>query len=156
MLRRRLLRVVVGAAWLEVLVVLVVAGYVAGALAAGTFASPADVPASVWAGVPCAVLLCYLAGSLPALLQAQNLVRAMLIWWFLLFPLLMSILFLGWPSRYAPWRVFTPLGLFVGEGGVERQWAGAALVWLPITLALLVLAAVEGVRSARGQSPAPV
>jgi hypothetical protein len=61
--KRRILHAAAGAAWLLLFLTVVVAAPLGGALAAGTLHSPADVPTSLWLGLPCRALVLYLTAT---------------------------------------------------------------------------------------------
>lgn len=62
--KRRVLHAAAGAVWLLCFVLVAVAAPVAAAAAAGTLASPADVPTWLWLGLPCRTLVLYAAATL--------------------------------------------------------------------------------------------
>jgi hypothetical protein len=61
---RRVLHAAAGAAWLLLFLAVLVIAPLGAAVAAGTLASPTDVPASLWLGLPCRALTLYLAATL--------------------------------------------------------------------------------------------
>jgi hypothetical protein len=62
--QRRILHATAGAAWLLLFLAVAVAAPLAGALAAGTLDSAADVPTRLWLGLPSRTLILYLAPAL--------------------------------------------------------------------------------------------
>ncbi|HEU4885484.1 MAG TPA: hypothetical protein VFT45_24775, partial [Longimicrobium sp.] len=62
--KRRVLHAAAGAAWLLIFLAVVVAAPLGASAAAGTLASPDDVPASLWLGLPCRTMTLYLAATL--------------------------------------------------------------------------------------------
>ncbi len=145
-LTRRLARVTAGAVVLLALCLVVVAGPVAGAWIGGTIPSPAAVPAKFWVEIPAAVLMLYLAGSIPLLLAPDRSPRRALVW-YLATPLLVLPYYLGpgvGDARFSPTAVFS---VFTTH---PVPWVDAALLWLAVLAAATVAAAALGARRDRG------
>ncbi len=124
--KRRMLHAGAGAAWLLLAVLLLVAGQLAGAAAAGTLASPADVPPWLWPGLPCAVLTLYLFGTVGAILLEGPVVSVFVSYLVMLFGS-----FLWGDGALSPRRV---LGAFWLDD--PREWGyPAALFWLALCAA---------------------
>ncbi|HEX8275208.1 MAG TPA: hypothetical protein VF615_21415 [Longimicrobiaceae bacterium] len=150
-LARRLARVAAGGAALAALCALVVAGPVAGAWIAGTLPSPAALPARTWVGVPAAVLMMYLAGSLPLLLSLERPVRRMAAWWAVTFLLVLPWL---WSVGLRDARLSPTAALSVFTDH-PAPWAGALLFWLALLAAAAAGAAAAGARDDRLEGPSP-
>jgi hypothetical protein len=148
MLKRRLLHLLAGAAWLELLALVALAGVTAGAWRAGLVASPADVPAAIWAGFPIGALMMYLIGSLPHLSSSRSPVRSEVVW-FLAFTLVLApplLLSSGW--TLSPGAAFSVTTL-----QPPPHWGEAVLIWLPLLVAAAVGAIAAGVSSDRDGDP---
>jgi hypothetical protein len=150
-LARRLARVAAGGAALAALCALVVAGPVAGAWIAGTLPSPAALPARTWVGVPAAVLMMYLAGSLPLLLSLERPVRRMAAWWAVTFLLVLPWL---WSVGLRDARLSPTAALSVFTDH-PAPWAGALLFGLALLAAAAAGAAAAGARDDRLEGPSP-
>ena len=142
---RRLARVAVGGAVLVALYVVALAGPAAGAWIAGTLPSPAALPVRVWAGVPAAVLMMYLWGSLPLLLSADRPLRRVVGWHFVTFFLVLPWLWsLGvQDARLSPTAA---LAVFTDR---PVPWTAAVLFWLAVLAAAGAGAAALGADSDR-------
>jgi hypothetical protein len=149
--RRRLLRLLAGAAWLELVGLVVGAGVVAGAWRAGVIASPASVPVAIWAGFPLGVLMMYLLGSVPLLLSPNHPVRYTVVW-YLFFLMFAQPLMFAKEWRFSPGAALSVLAL-----SPPRHWGEAMLVWLPLIAAVAVGAVAAGVAHDRdgGSFPRP-
>ena len=137
---RRALRLLAGAAWLELIAGVVGAGVVTGAWRAGVIASPAEVPAGIWAVVTLGVLIMYLVGSIPLLLSPSHPVRYTVVW-LLVFLFLIAqpvIMTRGW--RFSPGAALSVVGM-----NPPRHWGEAMLIWLPLLLAGVTAAIAAGV-----------
>jgi hypothetical protein len=116
-LRNRVLHAAAGAAWLLVGVLVVAAGWVGGALAAGTLASPADVSPWVWLGVPCGALTLYLFGTFTTVLSEHPVVIGFLA----------TAVLTGFSSSERSWSprwVLAPFGF-----ADPHSWRPAAAAW---------------------------
>lgn len=136
MVLRRFVRLLAGAAWLELGVLVFGAGVVAGAWRAGVIASLADVPSSVWAGIPLGVMIMYLFGSVPLLLSSSHPVRYTSVWYLLFLLVVAPLLMFVKGGRFSPGAAFSVITL-----SAPPYWGDAMLVWLPL-LALATLGIV--------------
>lgn len=136
---RRLLHAAAGLVWLELCLVVLLAGHVVGAAAAGTLASAEWIPSWVLPGLPLSVMAVYCVGTLPAVLVRRPAAAAIAA--FLVMSPVVHLLAGARAGGHGPLsiaRVFAPLGL-----GAEHDWSlPAALVWIPV-LALLAIAALR-------------
>jgi hypothetical protein len=154
--RRRLLHWAAGLAWLEACVLVLLAGHVAGAAAAGTLASAAWLPAWVLPGVPLAVMALYCIGTVPAVLSAHP-VRGSVFTLLVVGPALQLLMHFttGRGSPISLVRLLAPV-----QASDNHQWSlVAALVWIPLFAALAVLALRHRAnvdRGGRAHRPVPV
>ncbi len=151
---RRVAHAAAGLVWLEVCVLLLLAGHAASAVAAGTPLSPAWVPGWVMPGVPLAVMALYCAGTLPAVLSGHP-VRASVITSMLFFPALTAIPLVA-NGTFTERSALSPLHLLLPTPMASTPWSiVTALVWLPLFVALAVLAIRRRVNLDRGGSTVP-
>lgn len=145
---RRTLHALAGLAWLELCVLVLLAGQVAGALAGGTLTSLEWLDAWILPGVPLAVMAMYCAGTLPAVL-ARRPVFGTVVSLLLFAPVLPLLVDFTGETALSVGRLFAPV-----TGSRNYDWSlAAALVWLPV-LAGLAVAAIRH-RAARDQHGSP-
>lgn len=143
---RRLARVAAGGAGLAALCLIVMAGPAAGAWIAGTLPSPAAIPARVWAGIPIAALMLYLAGSIPLLLSPERPLRRVLGWFLVTFIVVLPLI---WNSGVGDAR-FSPTAALSVLTTHPVPWTAAALLWLAMLAAAATCAAAVGASQDRG------
>lgn len=133
---RRVLHAGAGAAWLLLVLLPPAAGRLAGALAAGALASPADVPAQLWAGVPYGVLAFYLIGTVVTVLSEHPVRNGILV----LPVVLVATTLVGYLSPLtAPFR-----------DPPRQSWdAAGAMSWLALIAAAALAALALAVRRDR-------
>lgn len=151
---RRVAHAAAGLVWLELCVMVLLAGHAAGAVAAGTPLSPRWIPGWVMPGVPLAVMALYCVGTLPAVLSHHP-IRASIVTSMLFFPALTAI----------PWMIqgtfterpaLSPQHLLLPVPGASTPWSIlAALMWLPLFVALAVLAIRHRTNADRGGRAVP-
>jgi hypothetical protein len=145
-LTRRLLQAGAGLAWLQAALHLVLIGCIGGAAAVGTVRSPADVPGWAWPGLPLCAAALYCLGCIPALLSRRPVGWSIIGLLLLAQALIVSVVLLRTGVHHTPMlspsRVFAPVGFDAGGG-----WSlPAALLWVPIFAAMMVLAVRRRVR----------
>jgi hypothetical protein len=151
---RRVAHAAAGLVWLELGVMVLLAGHAAGAVAAGTPLSPASVPAWVMPGVPLAVMALYCVGTLPAVLSGHP-VRASVITSMLFFPALTAIPLVVW-GTFTERSALSPLHLLLPTAVASTPWSlVTALVWMPLFVGLAVAAIRHRVSLDRGGSAVP-
>ncbi|HEX6751605.1 MAG TPA: hypothetical protein VF092_30205 [Longimicrobium sp.] len=148
--QRRLLRLLAGGVWLELMALVVEAGVALGAWRAGVIASPLGLPATIGTGFPAGVLMMYLLGSIPLLRSQDHPVRRTVTWYVLFSLLIVPPVFMTWRWTFSPGAALSVIML-----DPPRYWAGAVLVWLPVLATGIVAMVATGVARDRREGTRP-
>jgi hypothetical protein len=154
--RRALLQALGGLLWLQAVVLVVLAGCIAGAMRTDETASLAQVPGWVLPGVPVAVLGLYCLGTFWRMISSHA-VAAALIGWLVTVETLFMIdgvnewdvigRALGPSHAFAAVRYMAPV----------QEWSPeAAAIWIPLCVLLAVAAIRRHSNPARHPSPRPI
>jgi hypothetical protein len=151
---QRLMHATAGLVWLAGVTLVYAAGYMSRAMEAGLLASPADLHAWFWLGLPLAVLAVYSLGTISAVLAGRPLAAGILGCMFLL-PLL-SIIDSTLNGNFGDAPPPGPVGMLAPLGWVHsHEWSlPAAFLCTPLLVAAAVGALrLRAWRDLRGRNP---